>query len=210
MQRAALGHARRSDGAASVWVRGFATSEGASGVHGPGGPPAAVQVPVPKKGRSTFKGVDILESEEDFEGTPRMGVVGFGPTTFQVNDVLVRQSTLLLPTSYFLWSAHNVEDITVDSLSIFLTVHPRLEIIFVGTGRHLQAVPKHVVDHYRERGIVIEVSPPPVSACPCLSLLACACSMGCSLRPAPPLRLILTATSPILSPTPLSSSARDR
>ena len=149
-----------------MWVRGFATAEGASGVRGPGGPPAAVPVPVPKKGRSTFKGVDILESEEDLEGTPRMGVVGFGPTTFQVNDVLVRQSTLLLPTSYFLWSAHNIEDITIDSLSIFLTVHPRLEIVFVGTGRHLQAVPKHVVDHYRDRGIVIEVSYPPVSAFP--------------------------------------------
>jgi uncharacterized protein len=108
--------------------------------------------------------VDILESEEDLEETPRMGVVGFGPTTFQVNDVLVRQSTLLLPTSYFLWSAHNVEDITIDSLSIFLTVHPRLEIVFVGTGRHLQAVPKHVVDHYRDRGVVIEVSYPPVFA----------------------------------------------
>ena len=87
-----------------------------------------------------------------------MGGVGFGPTTFQINDVLVRQSTLILPNSFFLWGSKSLEDITIDSLSIFLTVHPRVEIVFIGTGKEVKSIPENVTTFYRDKGIVLEVS----------------------------------------------------
>jgi len=110
----------------------------------------------PSKAGNNFKGFDLLSGHD--EPQPRLNVVGFGDTTFQVNDVLIRQSVLLLPKQYFLWNAKTFEDITIDSMELFPLIKPRLEILFVGTGRQMRPLPIPLMEYFKSQGIVVDIS----------------------------------------------------
>lgn len=149
----------------TIILKGISSVRSLSSAAGPGdgdagkvasrGESSTSQVTI--SSQSKFKGVDILDSE-DAQGQSRMNVVGFGPTTFQINDVLVRQSALILPTKFYLWKPKELQDITIESLNMFLVVHPRIEILFVGTGATVQPIPDEVIDFYRQKGISVEAS----------------------------------------------------
>ena len=77
------------------------------------------------------KGYDILGSDND-NGLRRTAVNSLGDKSFMINDVLIRQSVILLPTSYLLWNVRTFDEITIESLSLFPLIYPKLEAVFIG------------------------------------------------------------------------------
>ena len=76
-----------------------------------------------------------------------------------VNDVLVRQSVILLPLSFMLWNVRTFDDITIESLALFPLMYPKLEAVFIGGGETLQRqLSPHIIKHMRSQGIVVEVT----------------------------------------------------
>lgn len=100
--------------------------------------------------------VKVLGSSET---TVRPTVVGYGDQAFQINKILTRQSVLLLPNSFLLWNARTFDDITIESLSIFATIYPTLEILFVGCGEKFsKPLSPEIIKYFRNKGIVVEAS----------------------------------------------------
>lgn len=101
---------------------------------------------------------DIL-SHRTAEETQRPSIIAYGDQAFQVNNTLVRQSVILLPNSFLLWNARTFEDISVKTLSVFATLYPTPEILFVGCGDRLpKPLPAEITTYFRSRGIVVEAS----------------------------------------------------
>ena len=116
-----------------------------------------------QKCHSSFgKGHDIFENgRADIlpNGRKRSQITEYGDRCFQVNDTLIRQSVILLPSSVYLWEPKRFSDITIESLSIFTLLYPTIEIVFIGCGDSLPSpLPRTLVDHYRARGICLEAS----------------------------------------------------
>ena len=110
-----------------------------------------------KNARATLGGFDILSSVDP--GETRVIVRGYGDHAFQINDVLVQQSVILLPKSFYLWNAKTFSDITIESLALFQVLYPTLEVLFVGCGEHLPGLlPAEVTSYFKSKGIVIEQS----------------------------------------------------
>ena len=111
------------------------------------------------KNRS-FKGMDILGPDALAEtAQPKTSILAYGDRSFQINDTLVRQSVILMPTKFLLWNARRFEDITVDSLSMFSVLSPTLEVLFIGCGERVPSMlPREISEHFRERGIVVEAT----------------------------------------------------
>lgn len=104
--------------------------------------------------------LDILSvgvpKEED---SPRLQVRGYGNHCFQVNETLVHGSVLLLPKTFFMWKVKSVEDINIESLSVFQFVYPRLEVLFIGMGTRMPGqLDPAIAKHFRSRGIIVEAS----------------------------------------------------
>jgi uncharacterized protein len=106
------------------------------------------------------KGMDIFDdSMVDRDGQERVSIRGYGETSFQVNNVLVRQSVLLTPHAFLLWKARTFEDITIESLSVFELLYPGVEVVFIGCGERMpKPLPVEIQKHFRSRGIVIEAT----------------------------------------------------
>ena len=125
---------------------------------------------------SGFKGIDILQPDLELEAPttldengetivlpirnqmrPKLGIVAFGKTSYQVNNYLARQSVILLPNQMYLWSPKSIEDITIDSLRIFEHITPRLEVLFIGCGRTMQQIPIEIHEYFKQKGIILDV-----------------------------------------------------
>ena len=93
------------------------------------------------------------------EGAPRLQVRGYGKDCFQVNETLVHGSVLLLPTTFLMWKVKSVEDITIENLTIFQFVYPRLEVLFLGMGRNMPGpLDPEISKYFRRQGIIVEAS----------------------------------------------------
>jgi len=105
------------------------------------------------------KGYDILAGDINDGGPIRTAVNQLGDRSFMINDVLVRQSVILLPHSFMLWNARTFDDITIESLALFPLIYPKLEAVFIGGGETLQKqLPSSIIQHMRDHGIVLEVT----------------------------------------------------
>ncbi len=93
------------------------------------------------------------------EGAPRLQVRGYGNDCFQVNETLVHGSVILLPTTFLMWKVNSVEDITIENLSIFQFVYPRLEVLFLGMGHKMPGpLNPEISKYFRRQGIIVEAS----------------------------------------------------
>jgi uncharacterized protein len=82
------------------------------------------------------KGVSILDEDAlDATGKRRIQLKAYGDKVFQVDEVLVRQSVILMPHSFLLWNARTFEDISIESLAIFPFLFPGLEMLIIGCGK---------------------------------------------------------------------------
>jgi NADH dehydrogenase [ubiquinone] 1 alpha subcomplex assembly factor 3 len=102
----------------------------------------------------------------DFDILAWDGVDGDLPTTiegydeygFIVNQVEMRGSIMVFPQFSMLWNVSKMQDITVESLQLVHLMTPPVETLIIGCGETLtQNLPKEVYDHFKERGIVVEI-----------------------------------------------------
>lgn len=116
-------------------------------------PAHRVQSKVVKSESGIGKGVDLFETIDK----QTQVIKGYTDNSFLINNVLVNQSVILFPQTMLLWDARDYDDITIESLSVFATIYPTIEILFIGCGEVMtKRFPKQIYDHYRDRGIVIE------------------------------------------------------
>ena len=101
---------------------------------------------------------DILDAKVKLGSQTKPTLVAYGDHAFQINDILVRQSVILLPNSFLLWNAKTVEDITIDNLTVFTTLYPTLEVLFIGCGEAMKPISPEITKYFRKKGIVVEAS----------------------------------------------------
>jgi uncharacterized protein len=100
---------------------------------------------------------DILAAGPEDAMKPR--IISYGDQAFQVNNVVVRQSVILLPNSFLMWNARSFEDISVKTLSVFAALYPTPEILFLGCGERLpRPISDEITKYFRGKGIVVEAS----------------------------------------------------
>lgn len=105
------------------------------------------------------KGLDDILATNGAQENPKPFVVKYGDHAFQINNVLVRQSVILLPNSFLLWNARSFQDITVKSLALFPLLYPTLEVLFIGCGERIPSpIPAEITTYFRKRGIVVEAT----------------------------------------------------
>jgi len=109
-------------------------------------------------GGALGKGFDILADDEGSSSQgQRMSIRAFGDHSFQINDVVVNQSVILLPKSFFLWNARTYEDITLESLAVFPILHPTIEVLFIGCGENVPGVLNpEITSFFKSKGIIVE------------------------------------------------------
>ena len=117
------------------------------------------KLPVPQGGYSG-KGHDIFDpSYLDSTGNRRIGVRGYSETTFKIDDTLVKQSVLLMPHSFLLWTANRFEDINIETLFLFPLLFPAVEVVFIGCGATMpRLLSPEIYQHFRSKGVVIEAT----------------------------------------------------
>ena len=93
------------------------------------------------------------------EGAPRLQVRGYGNDCFQLNETLCHGSVLLFPTTFLMWKVKSIEDITIESLSVFQFVYPRIEVLFLGMGHKMPGpLDPAITKHFKSHGIIVEAS----------------------------------------------------
>lgn len=105
------------------------------------------------------KGLDDILASNGSEQNPKPFIIAYGDHAFQVNNVLVRQSVILLPNSFLLWNARTFDDITLKSLAVFPLLYPTLEVLFIGCGETFPSqLPAEITTFFRKKGIVVEAT----------------------------------------------------
>lgn len=105
------------------------------------------------------KGLDDILATNGAQQNPKPYIISYGDHAFQVNNVLVRQSVIMLPNSFLLWNARSFEDITIKSLALFPLLYPTLEVLFIGCGENLPSpLSAEITTYFRKRGIVVEAT----------------------------------------------------
>uniref|UniRef100_A0A671LY59 NADH dehydrogenase [ubiquinone] 1 alpha subcomplex assembly factor 3 n=1 Tax=Sinocyclocheilus anshuiensis TaxID=1608454 RepID=A0A671LY59_9TELE len=63
----------------------------------------------------------------------------------------------VLPPAVLQWNVGHHTDITVESLSLFYLLEPRIEILVLGTGARTERLDPNVLDFLKKKGIAVEV-----------------------------------------------------
>ena len=113
------------------------------------------------KGSELGAGIEVVDVDcfDPKTGKRRIQVKAFGETCFKLDEVMVRQSVLLFPHSFLLWSAKSFEEINMDTLMLFPFLFPAVEILFIGCGDVQPApLPVELTKFFRSKGIVVEAT----------------------------------------------------
>eukprot|EP01116_Phalansterium_solitarium_P001640 TRINITY_DN11458_c0_g1_i1.p1 TRINITY_DN11458_c0_g1~~TRINITY_DN11458_c0_g1_i1.p1 ORF type:complete len:182 (+),score=12.46 TRINITY_DN11458_c0_g1_i1:99-644(+) len=104
-----------------------------------------------RRWNSTLDDLNLLVADEK-----KVFVNGYDGEGFCVNNTLYPGSLILLPSAVMLWDAKTVSDINIDSLALLEVIHPTPSIVLVGCGDGMVWLPPTIVNHFRQRGIVLE------------------------------------------------------
>jgi len=69
---------------------------------------------------------------------------------------LMGKSVAVLPDTVLWWNVTQATEITADSLALFYTCYPPIELIIIGTGRHAQFIDPREIKKLHERGLRVE------------------------------------------------------
>lgn len=83
----------------------------------------------------------------------RQVVESYGNGRFRISGRLIEHSVLVMPTATFPWGATDMSGLTFDSLAPLLDADPPVEVLLVGCGARLVALPPALKTALRARGI---------------------------------------------------------
>jgi len=87
---------------------------------------------------------------------------GYSTVGFALNNGFnILGPLAIFPQSILSWNVGNVEGINEASLSLFLMIHPKIDILLIGTGNSGQQIDRSLYSFVRSKGIGLEVLPTP-------------------------------------------------
>ena len=113
------------------------------------------------KGSELGAGIDVVDVDcfDPKTGKRRLQVKAFGENCFKLDEVMVRQSVLLFPHSFLLWSAKSFEEINMETLMLFPFLFPAVEVLFIGCGEvQPKQLSPELTKFFRSKGIVVEAT----------------------------------------------------
>jgi len=87
----------------------------------------------------------------------RQVVQSYGDGGFRVTGTRHVGSILIFPFQILAWPVVSTDDLTIECLMPMIEATPRVEILLLGTGRRMLAVPPAVLRHYRDAGLSVDV-----------------------------------------------------
>ena len=91
-----------------------------------------------------------------FVSADRQLVNGYGDLGFTITGVRYDGSVLVFPGQVVPWPIAAFADLTVDALAAVVAAEPKPDILIIGCGKGMQAVPRDLRAQIRAAGIVIE------------------------------------------------------
>ncbi len=87
----------------------------------------------------------------------RQLIQSYGDGGFRISGARHEGSVLVFPLATMAWSVAAVDELSVDSLQQVAAAAPRVDILVLGTGQRMLAVPSPIRRHFRAAGITFEV-----------------------------------------------------
>ncbi|XP_064400372.1 NADH dehydrogenase [ubiquinone] 1 alpha subcomplex assembly factor 3-like isoform X2 [Halichondria panicea] len=97
-------------------------------------------------------------------------VNGYTTQGFIVNGNTVYGSVALLPRGILNWKVTSWEDLVVEQFALFYLLHPKIDIVVLGTGSKVQRVNLELLYGLKKKGLNIEVQDTP-NACATFNFL---------------------------------------
>ncbi|KAI5607154.1 NADH dehydrogenase [ubiquinone] 1 alpha subcomplex assembly factor 3, partial [Silurus asotus] len=98
-------------------------------------------------------------------------IYSYSPRGFNINGNKVIGPCAVVPPAVLQWNVGSYEDITVESLSLFYLLEPRIEVLVLGTGARTERLDPNVLSFIRKKGIAVEVQDTP-NACATFNFLS--------------------------------------
>lgn len=98
-------------------------------------------------------------------------IYSYSPRGFNISGNRVMGPCAVLPPAVLQWNVGHHTDITVESLSLFYLLEPRIEILVLGTGARTERLDTSVMDFLKKKGIAVEVQDTP-NACATFNFLS--------------------------------------
>jgi uncharacterized protein len=89
-------------------------------------------------------------------GADRQVINGYGDGGFRISSVRFEGSVLVFPERVQAWPLATISELTEASLAAVLEHRPGIELLLLGCGRNMAAVPRELRANLRAAGIVID------------------------------------------------------
>ena len=86
----------------------------------------------------------------------QVGIDAYGNGGFRFAGISHRGSLLGLPRGMFAWNVATVGEITADSLAPVFVVADEIDVLLIGVGPDIAAIPRDLREALRERRVIIE------------------------------------------------------
>jgi uncharacterized protein len=86
----------------------------------------------------------------------QVGIDAYGNGGFRFAGVSHRGSLLCLPKGMFAWDVSAVADITAETLAPVFAVADDIDVLLIGLGPDIAAIPRELRDALRERKVIVE------------------------------------------------------
>ncbi|SDG64896.1 Mth938-like domain-containing protein [Pelagibacterium luteolum] len=80
----------------------------------------------------------------------------YGNGGFRFADMSHKGSLIGLPSGMYAWDVNDPADITLASLSRVMDAADEVDVLLIGTGPDIAAIPSDIRDAFRERGVIVE------------------------------------------------------
>ena len=86
----------------------------------------------------------------------QVGIDAYGNGGFRFAGISHRGSLLCLPQGMVAWDVTTVEQITAETLAPVFAVAEDIDVLLIGLGSEISAIPRELRDALRERRVIIE------------------------------------------------------
>jgi uncharacterized protein len=86
----------------------------------------------------------------------QVGIDAYGNGGFRFAGVSHRGSLLCLPKGMFAWDVATVAEITAETLAPVFAVADDIDVLLIGLGPDIGAIPRQLRDALRERKVIVE------------------------------------------------------
>jgi uncharacterized protein len=86
----------------------------------------------------------------------QVGIDAYGNGGFRFASISHRGSLLCLPKGMFAWDVSDVAGITAETLAPVFAVADDIDVLLIGLGPDIAAIPRELRDALRERKVIVE------------------------------------------------------